>query len=117
MSNQSAIAIFPAVGRVAERRLAALDEIACMTDAMMALAEEGDWDALPEAQAARDAALRACFSAPLTEDDALVAADKIQRLLRQNEALLGRVTEAKRRLSQDMQRTKQDYKAVRAYLA
>jgi hypothetical protein len=81
------------------------------------LAEEGDWDALPEAQAARDAALRACFSAPLTEDDALVAADKIQRLLRQNEALLGRVTEAKRRLSQDMQRTKQDYKAVRAYLA
>jgi len=117
MSNQSAIAIFPAVGRVAERRLAALDEIACMTDAMMALAEEGDWDALPEAQAARDAALRACFSAPLTEEDALIAADKIQRLLRQNEALVGRVTEAKRRLSQDMQRTKQDYKAVRAYLA
>ena len=55
MSKQSAIAIFPAVGRVAERRLAALDEIACMTEAMMALAEEGDWDALPEAQAARDA--------------------------------------------------------------
>ena len=69
MSHPSAIAIFPAVGKVAERRLAALDEIACMTEAMMALAEEGDWDALPEAQAARDAALRACFSAPLTEDD------------------------------------------------
>jgi|TARA_B110000240_G_scaffold198262_1_gene257776 hypothetical protein len=117
MSHPSAIAIFPAVGRVAERRLAALDEVACMTEAMMALAEESDWEALPEAQAARDAALRACFSAPLTEDDALVAADKIQRLLRQNEALVGRVTEAKRRLSQDMQRTKQDYKAVRAYLA
>jgi len=117
MNKPAAIAIFPAVGRVAERRLAALDEIACMTDAMMGLADAGDWDALPEAQAARDAALRACFSAPLTEDDALVAADKIQRLLRQNEALLGRVTEAKRRLSQDMQRTKQDYKAVRAYLA
>ena len=117
MNKSSAIAIFPAVGRVAERRLAALDEIACMTDAMMGLAEEGEWDALPEAQAARDTALRACFSAPLTEDDALIAADKIQRLLRQNEALVDKVTEAKRRLSQDMQRTKQDYKAVRAYLA
>ena len=67
--QSAAIALFPAVGKVAERRLAALDEIACMTEAMMALAEEGDWDALPEAQAARDAALRACFSAPLTEDD------------------------------------------------
>ena len=117
MSNPSAIAIFPAVGRVAERRLAALDEIAGMTEAMMALAEEGEWDALPEAQAVRDVALRACFSAPLTEGTALAAADKIQRLLRQNEALVRKVAEAKEKLSQDMQRTKQDYKAVSAYLA
>jgi hypothetical protein len=116
MSKQSAIAIFPAVGRVAERRLAALDEIACMTEAMMTLAEEGDWDALPEAQAVRDAALRACFSAPLTDEDALVAADKIQWLLRQNEALVHKVAEAKDKLSQEMQRSKQDYKAVSAYL-
>ena len=117
MSYPSSIAIFPAVGRVAERRLAALDEIACMTEAMMALAEESDWEALPEAQAARDAALRACFSAPLTEDTALAAADKIQALLRQNEALVRSVSEAKEKLSQEMQRTKQDYKAVSAYLA
>ena len=117
MSHPSAIAIFPAVGRMAERRLAALDEIACMTEAMMALAEEGDWDALPEAQAARDAALRACFSAPLTDDDALIAADKIQALLRQNEALVRKVAEAKDKLSQEMQRSKQDFKAVSAYLA
>ena len=32
MSHPSAIAIFPAVGKVAERRLAALDEIALGTD-------------------------------------------------------------------------------------
>ena len=117
MMNPSAIAKFPAVGRVAERRLAALDEIACMTEAMMALAAAGDWDALPEAQAARDAALRACFSAPLTDGNALAAADKIQQLLRQNEALVRKVTEAKHKLSEDMQRSKQDYKAVSAYLA
>ena len=115
-SLSSAIAIFPAVGRVAEQRLAALDEIALMTETMMLLADEGDWDALPEAQASRDAALRACFAAPLTEEDALIAVDKVQRLLGQNELLVGKVMAAKQKLSQDMQRTKKDYKAVSAYL-
>lgn len=117
MSNQSAIAIFPAVGRVAEQRLAELDEIALMTETMIALADNDEWDALPEAQAARDAAVRLCFSAPLSEKDALIAADKIQRLLRQNEMLVSKVVDAKQKLSQDMQRTKKDFKAVSAYLA
>jgi hypothetical protein len=115
--RESSISIFPAVGRVAEQQLSELDVIASMTDEMAQLVADAEWDALPEAQAARDAALRACFSAPLTEDDALVAADKIQALLRQNEALVRKVAEAKDKLSQEMQRTKQDYKAVSAYLA
>jgi len=117
MNNGCVIAIFPAVGRVAKRRLETLDEIALMTETMMSLADKGDWEALSNAQANRDAALRACFSAPLTEEDGSVAADKIQRLLRQNELLVLKVSEAKNKLSQEMQRTKQDCKAVSAYLA
>ena len=117
MSSQSAIAVFPAVGKVAEKCLEDLDEIAVMTERMIVLAGKGDWEALPGAQVARDAALRRCFSAPLTEEDALIAADKIQRLLRQNELLVSKVMDAKQKLAQDMQQSKRDYKAVSAYLA
>ena len=43
MSSQSAIAVFPAVGKVAERCLEDLDEIAVMTEGMIVLAGKGDW--------------------------------------------------------------------------
>ena len=117
MSPDAAIAIFPAVGRIAAQRLADLDAIEAMTEEMMARVAAGDWEALPELQRERDLALRACFAAPLTEADSATAVARIQHLLKQNEALVAEVTKAKRTLAQDMQRSRRDVKAVSSYLS
>ena len=117
MNENEAIAIFPAIGRVASKHLDDMDAIACMTDEMMELVATGDWDALPVLQAKRDAALRACFAAPLNEEYAGIAATKIKRLLDQNEELVASVTGAKSALAEEMARARRDVKAVNNYLS
>jgi len=116
MSPDVSVAISPALSRIGTERLTDLDAIASLTDLMMARAEVGDWEALSELQHERDEALRVCFAAPLTEADAATAGVKIHQLLKQNEMLVAEVTQAKRSLAQDMQRTRRDVKAVSSYL-
>ena len=116
MKRDAAIAIFPAVGRIAAQRLADLDAVAAMTEQMLEVIDAGEWDALPALQAERDALLRACFGPPLTEDDSTEAVVRIKQLLHQNEALVARVTEAKDQLAKARHRAKRDLKAVGSYL-
>jgi hypothetical protein len=117
MNRNSAITFFPAVGRIATQKLAGMDAITLMTDEMMSLVAAGDWDALPALQAKRDDALRACFAAPLTEENSELAVVKIKRLLEQNEKLVAAVTIAKSALAEEMGRTRRDAKAVNSYLS
>ena len=117
MSKDAAVAVFPAVGRVASKHLDEMDAVAMMTDEMMSLVTAGDWDALPALQLKRDDALRACFAAPLTEENSALAAAKIKRLLEQNEKLVAAVTSAKSALAEEMGRTRRDVKAVNSYLS
>ena len=117
MSKDATIAVFPAMGRVASQHLDDMDAVASMTDEMMSLVAAGDWDGLPTLQAKRDDALRACFAAPLMEENAALAAAKIRRLLEQNERLVEAVTSAKLALSEEMGRSRRDVKAVNSYLS
>ena len=117
MSQDAAIAVFPAVGRLASKHLDDMDAVALMTDEMMSLVAAGDWDALPALQAKRDDALRTCFAAPLTEENSALAAAKIKRLLEQNEKLVAAVTSAKSALAEEMSRTRRDVNAVNSYLS
>ena len=117
MNAKSAISKFPAVGRLATHQLSGMDSVSTMTDEMMLLVAAGDWDALPALQAKRDDALRACFAAPLTEENSALAAAKIKRLLEQNEKLVAAVTSAKSALAEEMGRTRRDVKAVNSYLS
>ena len=113
----SKVAVFPAVGRIASKRLADLDGIASMTDEMMSRVDAGDWEALPDLQRERDLALRACFAAPLTGEDSETVVGRIKDLLRQNEKLVAAVTRAKRQLAQEMQNARREVKAVDSYLS
>ena len=117
MSKDFAIAIFPSVGRVASKHLDDMDAVASLTEEMMSLVTAGDWDALPAMQAKRDDLLRACFAAPLSEENSELAAAKIKRLLEQNEKLVAAVTSAKSALAEEMGRTRRDVKAVNSYLS
>ena len=117
MKRDAAIAIFPAVGRIAAQRLADLDAVASMTEQMLTVIEAGDWDALPTLQTERDVLLRACFGPPLSEEDSAAAVVRIKQLLHQNEALVAKVTEAKDQLARDRHRAKRDLKAVGSYLS
>ena len=117
MSKDAAIAIFPAVGRVASKHLDDMDAVASMTDEMMSIVAACDWEALPALQAKRDDALRKCFSMPLLEEHSALAVEKIKRLLDQNEKLVAAVMGAKLALAEEMGRTRRDVKAVGSYLS
>lgn len=117
MGLESSVSVFPAVGRMAEQRLADLDLVARLTEKMLHWAEEGDWELLVEAQSQRDIALRACFLAPVSNLDSGRVRAKIRELIFQNEILVKKVSEAKQRLSKAMHKTRQEIKAADRYLS
>jgi len=116
MSELAAIMAFPAVGRIAEKQLSEMDAVASLSDDMLTRVGEGDWDNLIELQARRDDALRACLTPELTGAHSDAARGKIQHLLEQNQRLLSVVNEAKEKLLVEMQQSKQNHRAVSAYL-
>ena len=116
MSEHAAIMAFPAVGRIAEKQLSDMDAVASLSDDMLTRVGEGDWDNLIELQARRDDALRACLTPELTGAHSDAARGKIQHLLEQNQRLLSVVNEAKEKLLVEMQQSKQNHRAVSAYL-
>lgn len=116
MSLNPSVSVFPAVGRIAEQRLIDLDEVAQMTDKMLHWAEAGDWEALVNAQTRRDDVLRACFAAPVLDADTVVVSEKIRELLRLNERLVKKVTEAKQRLSRATHQSRKEVLAAKSYL-
>lgn len=117
MNRDVAVLAFPAVGRVAAQHLVEMDNIAAMTEDMLSMVTEGNWDALQAMQEKRDALLRVCFSAPLIEEDSVLAASKIQHLLDQNEELVAAVAKAKAILIKNRNCTRRDIKAVNSYLS
>lgn len=117
MRKEATVAAFPWVGRLDSKHFDDMDAIAVMTGQMMSLVAAGDWDALPALQAKRDNALRACFAAPLAEENSTLAVTKIKALLEQNEKLMVAVTDARMALTKEMARTRRDVKAVNSYLS
>ncbi len=116
MPSRPEVAVFPAVGKIAELRLRQLDEIAELTRQMLALAEQEDWTELAELQRRRDLQLQTCFAAPLTPDDTALAIEKIRHLLRENERVVAVICQLRDKLEVQLRSVHQKHKMVDTYL-
>ncbi|MBT3427529.1 MAG: flagellar protein FliT [Gammaproteobacteria bacterium] len=116
MPSRPEVAVFPAVGKIAELRLRQLDEIAALTRQMLILAEQGEWPELAELQHRRDLQLQTCFAAPLSPDDTATAIDKIRHLLGENERVLAVICRLRDKLEVKLRGVHQKHKMVDTYL-
>jgi hypothetical protein len=114
--REAAVTQFPAVGRIAEQQLAEMDAVKGLSAIMLERISIGDWDEMLALQSERDQALRACLKPPIEGEHAEVTKVKIQELLAQNQAILDQVNAAKVRLVEEMRQSKQNHRAVSAYL-
>ena len=116
MNVPGQVAQFPAIGRVAEQQLAEMDAVRDLSQTMLDRVSIGDWDEMLSLQSERDQALRACLKPPIEGEHAEATKVKIQELLAQNQAILDQVNAAKVRLVEEMRQSKQNHRAVSAYL-
>lgn len=116
MTSRPEVAIFPAVGKIAELRLRQLDEIAELTSQMLVLAEQGSWEQLAELQQRRDSKLQVCFAAPLTPDDTALAVKKIRNLLHENERVVNVICKLRDKLEVQLRGVHRKHKMVDTYL-
>ena len=74
------------------RRLA---RVLTMTQEMVELADDGEWDAVAERESARREDLKTCFSDPVSPGDAELVAEALAAVLHLNEELMSRLSSAR----------------------
>ena len=114
-TDQQVIA-FPLSDRIAQNRLAQLDDVVAITASMVGVAELCDWEALTALQDQRDEMVREALSEGLPGTFAEAASEKIRTLLLQNDELLIVVAQAKHQLSQNYKEQRSQTQAVKRYL-
>lgn len=72
-----------------------LANVLLLTQKMLELAGEGDWDTVGNLEADRRALLHECFSSPVPPEHSELFAEALAAMLHMNEELLGSVESAK----------------------
>ncbi len=105
--------ILAEVSRIQRERLAA---VVLLTERMLNLAKDGDWEQVTESERCRQSLLEDCFETEVQPQNSEIFSEAIAAMLHMNEELLARLQHAREEASLSFSGERRGHQAVAHYL-